>query len=60
MCEGCFGHGGHCVSNFLEFFIGLNWSQCCLINLFMIQNYSCIFLDANDQQSFLLHFNPNP
>jgi hypothetical protein len=48
MCEGCFGHGRNCVYDFSTTFISLNWSQCCLINLFMVQNYLCIFLDNND------------
>ncbi len=49
MCEECFRHGWNCVFDFLDPFISLNWFQCCLINLFMVWNYSCIFLNNNDQ-----------
>jgi len=49
MCEGSFGLGWNCVLDFLELFISLTWSQCCLINLFMVWNYICIFLDNDDQ-----------
>jgi len=49
MCDECFGHGRNYVFDFFEPFISLNWSQSCLINLFMVANYSCIFLNINDQ-----------
>jgi hypothetical protein len=37
ICERSFGHGGNCVFDFLKPFIWLNFSQWCLINLFMVQ-----------------------
>jgi hypothetical protein len=49
MCEGCVGHGRNYVFDFFRPFTSLNWSQFCLIYLFMVENYSCIFLNANDQ-----------
>jgi hypothetical protein len=49
MCERCYRHGRNCVFDFLKPFISLNWFQWSLINLFMVQNYLCIFLDINDQ-----------